>query len=388
MQISERFINRYNTGDSVFTEGEAGRDMFIVVAGRVGVFKQGAHGEEETVAELVTGQIFGEMALVEALPRSASVRALVDGTELIKIDQPRFVYLVSHQPAFALSVMQSISQRLRNSLGTDAPIQLAKNPEPRRPDSGKKELVVNELHPGIFQFVLPQRGCHVYLLKGRSKNVLIDTGLPQTAPYVEECLQSVGLSSRDIHLVALTHEHVDHAGGAAYLGQHAMIAAHRLAANKVASQDEFVLMNQAFGVEVGDFCVDLQLEHGNIINLGNFELQVIHTPGHTSGGICFYEPNARLLFCGDMVFAGGIMGGVFGSGNISDYIASLKVMRNLRIDQMLPGHGQICTQPYDDLDGAIRLAETLMTDTKAFLGALNMRSSFDQVLRAAFGLKG
>ena len=113
MQIAERFISHYAPNELIFTEGDDGREMFVVIEGEVGIFRDLPDGQEERIAVLGSGQIFGEMALVEALPRSASVRAMGEGASLIRIDQPRFVYLLSHQPAFALSVMQSISQRLR-----------------------------------------------------------------------------------------------------------------------------------------------------------------------------------------------------------------------------------------------------------------------------------
>lgn len=389
MQISERFVSRFAPNAQIFAEDDLGGEMFIVIDGQVGVFRRREDGSEESLAVFGPGQIFGEMALVETLPRSASARALADGAELIAIDQPRFVYLLSHQPAFALNVMQAISQRLRLSThGSGAEINAAADSKAAACEPGRLTPKLHQIRPEIYQIVLPNRGSHVYLLSGRTKNVLIDAGLPTTTAHLESALQSLGMSPSDIHLVVLTHEHIDHAGGAPYFSGHAMVAAHRLAANKVIAQDEFVLMSQAFGVSLGDFCIDLQLEHGNIINLGNFELQVVHTPGHTSGGICLYEPSQRLLFSGDMVFAGGIMGGVFGSGNISDYIASLRALRNLRIDEILPGHGRLSLDPYGDLDRAIALAGQLLIDSKDFLGALNMRNSFDQVLKAAFGLKG
>lgn len=386
MQIEERLIRRYAAGEQVFAEGDAGREMFVVVDGEVGIYRRGAGGAQAIVGVAGPGDIFGEMALVEALPRTASVRAMPGGVSLVPIDHARFVYLLTHQPAFALNVMQAISQRVRDSRGIAATAPANEAAAVRSgEDAGRRGPHVNELRPGIFQFVLPQRGSHVYLVRGRSRNVLIDTGLQQTIGALEEGLATLGLAAGDIDLVILTHEHIDHAGGAPRFAGHSMIAAHRLAANKVTTQDDFALMTQAFGASAADFRVDIHFEDGAVIDLGTHELNIIHTPGHTSGGVCLYEPGQRLLFSGDMMFAGGIMGGVFGSGNISDYIGSLKQLRNLRLDAILPGHGRVCTDPYGDLDRAILLAGHLLADSKDLLAALNLRASFDQVLRAAFG---
>ena len=89
-----------------------------------------------------------------------------------------------------------------------------------------------------------------------------------------------------------------------------------------------------------------------MLELGDYRLRILHTPGHTSGSICLYEPDHRLLFTGDTVMAGGMMGGIFGSGNISDYIATLKRLATLRVDEFYPGHGRLSTDPTADMEVA------------------------------------
>ena len=94
------------------------------------------------------------------------------------------------------------------------------------------------------------------------------------------------------------------------------MAAHCLAANKVELQDEFVTFRKYRDHPSKPFRVDVWLEDGSIIDLGNYELQVLHTPGHTSGCICLYEPGAGLLFTGDTVFAGGTLSEIAVGGNV------------------------------------------------------------------------
>src|SRR5512137_2659165 len=176
-----------------------------------------------------------------------------------------------------------------------------------------------ELRPNIYQIRVERPGSHVYLLKGRAKNVLIDTGIASNFGNLESCLREVGLTPADIHFIVLTHEHFDHIGAAAYFFDTAVLAAHRLAANKIDLQDEFVMMSRYFDRQAKPFQAEICLEGETIIDLGNYRLRIIHTPGHTSGCICLYEPEHRLLFTGDTVLADGILSGVFASGNISDY---------------------------------------------------------------------
>ena len=93
--------------------------------------------------------------------------------------------------------------------------------------------MIVEVRPDIYQFLGEKPGSHVYLIRGWDKNVLIDTGTNSNFPYLVECLKQLGLKTKDIALVLLTHEHFDHIGAAAFFLKTAVIAAHRLAANKI-----------------------------------------------------------------------------------------------------------------------------------------------------------
>jgi CRP-like cAMP-binding protein len=108
-----RFIETYNEGDVVFEEGSRGRQMFVVYSGRVRISKKDQVGYEIILATLGPGEILGEMALIDNEPRSATVTALDDDTKLINLDRARFMYLLRHEPEFALIVMEILCQRIR-----------------------------------------------------------------------------------------------------------------------------------------------------------------------------------------------------------------------------------------------------------------------------------
>jgi hydroxyacylglutathione hydrolase len=226
-----------------------------------------------------------------------------------------------------------------------------------------------ELRPNIYQLPAEKPGSHVYLIKGETKNILIDTGLTANFPILASQLEELGLSTEDIHFVILTHEHFDHIGAAAFFDT-AVIAAHTLAANKIELQDEFVTLNRYRNVSNLTFSPHLWLEDGILIDLGNYKLKVIHTPGHTSGCICLYEPKEKLLFSGDTVFAGGLLSDIVGSGNISDYLSSLQRLANLKVAALYPGHGLPSSAPEEDIHQAMEYAHSVMEESKLLFEAL------------------
>jgi hydroxyacylglutathione hydrolase len=244
---------------------------------------------------------------------------------------------------------------------------------------------VIELAPGIYQLRGEKPGSHVYLIKGDTKNVLVDTGVAGKFPVLKRRLTEAGLRTKDVNLIILTHEHYDHIGATAFFHRTAVVAAHRLAANKLELQDEFVTFRKYKDQPSRPFWVDVWLEDGSVIDLGNYELQVIHTPGHTSGCICLYEPSAGLLFTGDTVFGGGTLSEIAVGGNVSDYVNSVRRLSNLKIKQLFPGHGRVSITPDEDLPKAIIYAQAMLDDCKTFFEAFIKTRKPQDKLGSAFG---
>jgi glyoxylase-like metal-dependent hydrolase (beta-lactamase superfamily II) len=86
---------------------------------------------------------------------------------------------------------------------------------------------------------------------------------------------------------------------------------------------------------------------------------VIWTPGHTSGGICLYAREHRILFSGDTAFSDGYFGRFDGeSGSLDELIESLRKLTRLRVDVMLTGHGlPVLDRAEENLKLALRNAE-------------------------------
>jgi CRP/FNR family transcriptional regulator, cyclic AMP receptor protein len=94
-------------GDIIFREGDEARELFVIKRGQVRI-----QIGNRTIAELSADSIFGEMALIDNEPRSATAVAVSD-VEIIAVSEKQFLFLVSQTPYFALKVMRVLAQRLR-----------------------------------------------------------------------------------------------------------------------------------------------------------------------------------------------------------------------------------------------------------------------------------
>jgi CRP/FNR family transcriptional regulator, cyclic AMP receptor protein len=110
----EKCINEFDVGEVIFEEGSTGRDLYVVLDGKVDIAK--VNGPNKTViVTLGKGEFFGEMAVIDGSSRSATAISSEPHTRVMRINHARFVYLVSQQPAFALMIMDALSKRLRAS---------------------------------------------------------------------------------------------------------------------------------------------------------------------------------------------------------------------------------------------------------------------------------
>jgi CRP/FNR family transcriptional regulator, cyclic AMP receptor protein len=100
-------VRKVAAGETIIAEGGVAHEMFLLRKGRAEI-----RVKDHPVEEVETGGIFGEMALIDQSPRSATVVALED-SEIIPIDERLFVILVQDAPYFALDVMRTLVERIR-----------------------------------------------------------------------------------------------------------------------------------------------------------------------------------------------------------------------------------------------------------------------------------
>ena len=98
------------TGEEIFAEGEAGDALYLVLDGRVRV-----HRQDRVIAELGERECFGEMALLDAAPRSATVTAVVDA-HLLKISREDFQEILNEKPEIASGIIKVLTRRLRSAI--------------------------------------------------------------------------------------------------------------------------------------------------------------------------------------------------------------------------------------------------------------------------------
>ena len=94
-------------GEIIFKEGDEADQLFAIKSGEIAI-----QLGNRTLAELSANSIFGEMALIDDSPRSATAVAKTD-VELVPISEKQFLFLVSQTPFFALKVMRVLARRLR-----------------------------------------------------------------------------------------------------------------------------------------------------------------------------------------------------------------------------------------------------------------------------------
>jgi CRP-like cAMP-binding protein len=111
----DRFVVTHPMGDIIFSDGEIGNEMFIIQSGTVEILKQ-IGGETRVLATLEKGDFFGEMSVLEDLPRIASARAKTD-VELVRINGATFDTMIKSNTEIAVRMMRKLSRRLREVTG-------------------------------------------------------------------------------------------------------------------------------------------------------------------------------------------------------------------------------------------------------------------------------
>jgi ribonuclease/clavin/mitogillin len=203
------------------------------------------------------------------------------------------------------------------------------------------------LIPLHTQALPPTSYTNAYLV-GREKGYLIDPGCSDLAEqgrlfrFVDAFIREGGRLSA----VVLTHHHIDHVAAAPACANryNVPILAHLATAKLLDGQ-----VRVSGFVEDGD-----RLELGTRPDGGgSWHLETIHTPGHASGHLAFYEPHYRLLFAGDMVSTVSSVVIAPPDGDLTVYLQSLQRLASLECRLLLPGHGSVSSCPQKTIEMCI-----------------------------------
>jgi CRP/FNR family transcriptional regulator, cyclic AMP receptor protein len=103
----------YQSGDYIFFEGDADFHFYIIETGQVKIFTRDKSGQKIEIASLAEGESFGEFALLEKQPRSASAQATSECV-LIKVSEKGYEQLLNELPVWASSMLRSFAQRMKS----------------------------------------------------------------------------------------------------------------------------------------------------------------------------------------------------------------------------------------------------------------------------------
>ena len=112
--VFNKFIRNIEAKTTIFREGDSGNQMFLIVEGEVEIRKKTTEKSTTTLATLKKGDFFGEMAMVERKPRSATAIAIIN-CRLLALDQNAFMSLIEQNSDFAVRMIKVLSTRLRRT---------------------------------------------------------------------------------------------------------------------------------------------------------------------------------------------------------------------------------------------------------------------------------
>lgn len=189
---------------------------------------------------------------------------------------------------------------------------------------------------------------HCYLLCGEKAAALIDTGLG-----VSNIKQIVDRLTELPIIVAATHVHWDHIGGHKYFDT---VSVHEAEKEWLSCKFpiplqavKYQLTRQACNFPSTFHLDDYQIFRGkpkmilhnrDCLDLGGRELFVIHTPGHSPGHCCYYEPKRKYLYSGDLIYKG-CLDAFYPTTDPQLFYRSVKQIQRYQIDKVLPGHHQL-----------------------------------------------
>jgi len=193
-------------------------------------------------------------------------------------------------------------------------------------------------------------GTNTFLIGSSRQPVLLDTGqgMPAYPPVLERGLREMR-GGETLQEIVLTHGHNDHKGGVRDVQE-------RFGPLKV-SKKPWDKLDQALEVE--------PIDEGSEIGTERATLQALWTPGHSWDHLCFYMPEERALFSGDVVLGAGTTV-IPAEGDLGDYLRSLRRLLTLDLEIIYPSHGPVIRNPREKIESYI--AHRLLRDEQILEG--------------------
>jgi len=181
---------------------------------------------------------------------------------------------------------------------------------------------------------------NIYLIEDETI-ALVDAGTGRFFENLKEEIQGLSINLEDIDMLINTHCHFDHAGGDLDFveASRCKVLIHEIEKSALEKGDEVISCAVMFGEKFRAVKVDRALKEDDLIELGELNLTILHTPGHTAGSISLYDPQRGILFSGDTVFSDGVGRTDLPTGDQRLLIESLRRLNTLKVEKLYPGHG-------------------------------------------------
>jgi glyoxylase-like metal-dependent hydrolase (beta-lactamase superfamily II) len=199
------------------------------------------------------------------------------------------------------------------------------------------ELILKKIIVGPLQ-----ANCYIFGDENTKEVIIIDPGAEGN-----KIFKTISEEGYGVKYIIFTHGHADHIAAGAFLRDktNGIIAIHCYDRDFLEDQSKNLSHFTGEHIEIKDNI--LELKDGDILNVGKYNLTVMHTPGHTPGGICVSTQN--ILFAGDTLFNSSIGRTDLPLGNYNDIITSIKE-KLYKLDdntKVYPGHGLETTIGYE-----------------------------------------
>jgi glyoxylase-like metal-dependent hydrolase (beta-lactamase superfamily II) len=229
---------------------------------------------------------------------------------------------------------------------------------------GPDVLRLTAANPGM----MTGPGTNSYLLGNAEQGVaVIDPG-PLLDAHIEALIAA---APGPIRWILCTHTHLDHSPAAALLKQRTGAAVYGMPAPGFPNQDQ-------------TFKPDHVVTHQERLAIAGTTIRVLHTPGHASNQVCFLLESQNLLFTGDHIMQGSTVVISPADGNMIEYLASLRMLLDEKIDYLAPGHGFLMDKPAENVDRILIHRQDRENKVMAALKRTGQPAPLEELVKIAY----